>query len=418
MKQFPNPFGWLKGYNLQNEEKVVKNATKQSRTEQDPSILRDHDKRIEAYLSKLENFFKQQSVTEDSKHQHQPNEAGERYKYLILKHFVTDRQDIPESYFIYKTEYNRVHGITEPINREQEKDRIISEQQNRISEWFDYLTQSENNPYTTDFKYFVMSNVLKLGSITPEHTFPKRTKSTTEPIPELDREALAYVFDAINSAHKNIPNPNTPDFLIQLVKSNASFDKLYGQTIKHLDKEKHKDIENIKGEWITFTNPDKLVQSLYGKRSYLCIAQDSHAKKYINNGPVILFFSEDEEGNNTIPRVAIATNKSGQVYEVRGTYNANEDIDPYITDTLEAKLNTLPNGDNSKQKIHDSRMLLSVKVKSERKKPLNKEELRFIYQLDRPIEIFGYQQSRNDIITEILNGRDINADLPILFDCT
>jgi hypothetical protein len=408
-----NPNNWLRGYNLQNDPKIVKHATKQSRLEQDPSLLRDYDKRIELYLKKLEDFFngKEEDTEQDI------NERKERYRYLIHRNFIINKEDIPESYYEYKQEHRRIHGITESLNREEEANNVIREQQRTIDDWYDYLTETENNPYSTAFKYFVMSSVLKMGPITTEYTFPKRSKNTTEPIPELDREALPLVFEAIKSVQENKSDENIPPSLIQLAKDKRPFDKLYAEALKHLKTHTENHSEVIGQEWIIYTNPNDLTNDLRNKRSYLCIAQSSHATTYTQRGPVLMLYFKDKEGN-MIPKAAIATNKDGQVYEVRGTYNANEDIDPEITDILEAKLNTLPNGENSKQKIEDSKTLLSIQLKLKRQRPLNKQELKFIYEIDRPIDIFGYQNSKNEIIQNIKSTRNKTEDARIVLSDT
>ena len=60
--------------------------------------------------------------------------------------------------------------------------------------------------------------------------------------------------------------------------------------------------------------------------------------------------------------------------------------------------------------------LTEIDNKTKNNKPLTKEELVFLYQIDSSIQGFGYQKDPR--IEEIRNTRNPKEDAPIVFDCT
>jgi len=73
----------------------------------------------------------------------------------------------------------------------------MEEQKQSLDSWLDYLS-SEDAIYPDWLKYWTMRSVVGLSSYDKdEKRFPSRDETTTNPFPDLNREALAYVLDAV-----------------------------------------------------------------------------------------------------------------------------------------------------------------------------------------------------------------------------
>jgi hypothetical protein len=94
--------------------------------------------------------------------------------------------------------------------REQLAEVIISDQESTLDNWVDYLS-SDDATYPDWLKYYAFRSVISLSTYDKEkHQFGKRVfpkkdpgtqkltnEPTVAPFPDLNREALAYVLDAI-----------------------------------------------------------------------------------------------------------------------------------------------------------------------------------------------------------------------------
>jgi hypothetical protein len=64
----------------------------------------------------------------------------------------------------------------------------------------------------------------------------------------------------------------------------------------------------------------------------------------------------------------------------------------------------------------DLRILLSLKQKVQRHTPFTKDDLAFLYEIDTPIHGFELDE-REPLIAELLKDRNIEQDIPVIFDC-
>jgi hypothetical protein len=314
----------------------------------------------------------------------------------------------------------------EDEQKDNEIRRVQEAQKKSLDQWISYLT-GDDCRYPADIKYFAMQGVLKMGDFEDKrekYSFTKRHKDTTGPFAEIDREALSVVLGAVNAVHHDGNTDEYPPSLIGLIKEGKNFGDLYAQTMFELDKKAGKKelLPTIEGEWKVFpkdSDPRILTSSLEGKRSNLCIRDIGSAESYLRQGSIEIYFSNDKEGNATVPRIAIAYSEDkGGVYEVRGTYNKNEDVDPYIeaTDVLSKKLTELPNGEKFAEKDRDMKKMTEIERKTTKGITLTRDELIFLYEIDHKIQGFGYE--RDPRIYEIRGQRDPLSDAPTIFNCT
>ena len=119
--------------------------------------------------------------------------------------------------------------------------------------------------------------------------FTKRSKGTVKPFPDINREALAYVLDAIDKKTKkeNI-NMQTQsrgerEEFEKLLQS-ENFAKLYAFAIDKVTPAFESALANIKGEWVKYRQGKDhmpLVESLPGHGNGWCTAGESTAKARI-----------------------------------------------------------------------------------------------------------------------------------------
>ena len=127
---------------------------------------------------------------------------------------VIDEEDVPESYFELQKRIAKERGHGDIEFTENVKDETIvtlqDDQAESLTEWADYLRSEENGYVYPDwFKVYTWESLKKMGDFDKEKgEFKKRTKSTTAPWPELNAEALAYVYDAIDTG---VVQGNAPD---------------------------------------------------------------------------------------------------------------------------------------------------------------------------------------------------------------
>ena len=347
----------------------------------------------------------------------------ERIKEYYHREYVIQEEDIPESYFTNQQRLAREqgHGDIE-ITAQQRKELsevIISDQASTLDKWLDYLTLPDADVYPMWAKYWIFTNMTKLSTFDKEkHIFSKRNKETVAPFPDLNREALAYVIDAVikkvNKEKINIANID-PEFLKLL--DGANFAKLYAWAIEKVTPTEESELVNTKGEWVKYNQGSDhmpLVSSLQGHGTGWCTAGESTAQTQLKAGDFYVYYSLDKDGNPTIPRVAIRMQENS-IAEVRGIAS-EQNLDPYIGEVVKEKLQEFPDGAQYEKKSADMKFLTQIENKTKLGQELSKPELNFLYEIDKPIEGFGYQTDPR--IKEIREKRSSKEDMLIIFDCT
>ena len=366
--------------------------------------------------SKIEDFLNVIEKTHLS-HQDDPR-VLERLKDYYYKENVIKGEDVPESY--YKTQQRLAreqgHGDIEINNetKEQLNEVIISDQKSTLDNWLDYFTSQYSDSFPVWAKYWAFNGMLKLSFYDKEkHVFNKRNKETVAPFPDLNREALAFVVDSIVKRvnKESIPLEQDNEEFKKLLQG-ASFGKLYAFAIEKVIPTEEKELANIKGEWIKY-NMDSdhmsLVNSLQGYATGWCIAGESTAKHYIRQGDFYIYYSFDKQGNPTIPRAAIRMQGSS-IGEVRGIAS-EQNLDPYIGDVVDEKLQDFFDGKEYKKKSADMKQLTKIDNRVKQGGELTKNDFKFLYEIDSKIQCFGHNHNKDPRIEEILQDRDWKKDL-------
>ena len=137
------------------------------------------------------------------------------------------------------------------------------------------------------------------------------------------------------------------------------------------------------------------------------------AKKHIDGGDFYVYYTKDEKGEYTNPRIAIRT-ENGKLAEVRGIAK-NQNLESNMEKVVEEKLKEFPDAEAYKKKVNDMEMLTYIYTKWQQKLELTKEDLHFLYEIDSKIIGFGYEEDPR--IKEIIETRDKKIDLSKIFDC-
>ncbi|NQV88579.1 MAG: hypothetical protein HQ402_03455 [Parcubacteria group bacterium] len=254
--------------------------------------------------------------------------------------------------------------------------------------------------------------------------FKKRNKETVASFPPLNARALAMTVSALTEQLKrdgvNIENTSVKldDEEFHKLISSENFSKIYAQFLIELPEYSTEGLKEIRGKWVKYeknSDPAPLVKSLEGYPLEWCTANPDTAKSHLAGGDFYVYYSLDNDKKPTIPRLAIRMKDEEIAEDPRGIA-PNQNLDPYIAPVLEEKLKGFGGqGERYKKKSEDMKLLTSLEQKHEKGEQLTKQDLIFLYEINSPIEGFGYQ--RDPRIEELRAQRNIEQDMLIIFEC-
>jgi len=410
---------------------VVEKAATQHRRHGE-RIPNEPGPKLEAWLSDLE-------------HIHDPNrpEVMERIKRIYHRDYITGTDDASvERYLRHQAQIaqDQGRGMVEDImaqitdkERERAREIIESDQKRSLDRWFDYLTDS-NVPYPMWFKYYVFRNITGLAALDKQKgVFPKRSKSTTAIFPEVNPEALAYTMDAMAQHYKTghrgdgQPEEQLNPHLKEALDKNASFADLYKRALELALPKNPESNDTTDGVWLKYDQTDdlddakRLSHSLHGHNTGWCVAGEDMALGYLRDGDFYVYYTAGPGGDFVVPRIGIPVinyDDYQSLREVRGIGN-DQNMEPELLDIAQAKMQEIdPEGaENYQIALEDMRRLTEIFSNYQEGKEISKEDLRFLYQIDRPIDSFA-QFEEDPRIAKLLQGRDLIADMSKVFNTT
>ncbi|MBU2613681.1 hypothetical protein KJ925_04485, partial [Patescibacteria group bacterium] len=318
MSSEQNPFLQKKYPDLQTSKEVSSAVAKQERLT-GTRLPNEPTERIGAYLERIKAVLGPKPMGGGS---HRKDFDRRERNLSMLKRalharFIIKSEDIPESYWDLQRRLAREQGhgdiqITDGI-REQQAEILAADQANTLDTWVDYLSGPDAT-YPDWLKYWAFRSVLGMGEFDKtKKAFTRRTKSTVKPFPDLNREALAYVLDAVEKKveGKGIDREaleGEDEERFGKLLQGENFPKLYAWAIEKVTPASKELLTVTDGRWVKYDRGSDhmpLVKSLQGHGTGWCTAGESTAKTQLNGGDFHVFYSLDEEGNPTIPRVAI-----------------------------------------------------------------------------------------------------------------
>ncbi len=427
-----NPNFLHQKYNNLSPSPEVDAIAKRTAEKTGAAVSTDRGVRIQQYLDYLKDSLGLPDDTRESgEHRFEADAEGRNeklahFKDVLYQKYITKPENIPESYWKNQQRIAREQGHGDVDVTDETKceltEVIVADQKSSLNSWIDYLA-SPDAVYPDWLKYYAFRSILAMAEYDKEKKlFPERNKGTTKGFPDINREALAIILDALQKKHAGKPSSPMPGIeqtdmeRFQSLLQGESFPKLYAWAIEKLTPISQELLMNTTGVWKTYKKDSPhmpIVTSLQGHNTGWCTAGESVAEKYLKAGDLHVYYSIDETGTFTNPRAAICM-KGNTISEVRGIAK-QQNLDPYITEVVQQKLTEFPDGKLYEKKTQDMKMLTSIETKYKDNQQLTRDELVFLYEVDSPIQGFGYQKDPR--VQEIKKGRDTMFDACIIFKC-
>ena len=308
--------------------------------------------------------------------------------------------------------------------RHEHAKAVLGDQRASLEQWVDYFASPDSGTIPTAFKYWVLREVTKLKEYDKDKkVFPARSKGTVAQFPDLNHEGLAYIIDAVSKHlqgigvefEHDIQDEESKIFLDALKKED--FAKLYAWANELMHPIPEHLLPTTEGDWVYYAQGSDhmpLVESVRGKGTGWCTAGEQTAKGQLAGGGFWLYKTLDDDGNATIPRLAIRM-EGDAIAEVRGIAK-KQNVDEFMSEVLRNKLQEMPGGAIYLKRTDDMDHMKVIETKQKAHEPLTQEDLRFIYELDAKIEGFGYV--RGTRIQKIREGRNVEVDMLVVFECT
>ena len=408
----------LVGFESRNKD-IVNSSFEKARKQKEKLPGKNNERRNFAYLSRLDNMIEKHG-----------NALEQKLWAASAENLIIKPENIEDSYWKQQEQILRDNSqgreLT-PNEKEYLTEDIINKQRESINTWSNYLGDKDC-PYPTWFKVYAFDGVSKMGLINKEtKEFEKRDKSTVASFPTLNPEVLAKVYRNINEFYavdKKAWLAQHPDDakLESLVKS-GNFPKLYAKELfetKTIIKTPEKP-EDIEGDWFTYQlgNEDELAKTAEG--TGWCIADPNVAHNYLkydiygrsrneradeessSKAKFIIFklkAPNSPDGYSTNGVASIRLDLDGKVAEVSGL-DSGQALEDSLVQTVKEKVLSLPGGKEFLQKFEDKQTLIKLDHKLQNGEDLTKEELSFLYELDRPIATLDTYNRKDPRITEL-----------------
>ena len=423
-------------YNLHASPEVEKAAERaQKRTGE--KVSQDPEARIQNYLNRLERLALDPDKEQKKKmfgDEPRPRALSLLREMVMNKYVRPNKEKMAEGAARVEERVARELGI-EAHYAEQELEQrgeiAVEDLEKSLDNWISYLSDA-NEPYPTWFRYYVFRNILDLGDYDKDKgEFTKRSEGTVRLFPEIDRGALAYVQQMIEAARDPAmlerlrsaqQATGTPaDQLITREKAanfvKISFAKQYAEGIKQAGEITPEMREEVDGKWVRYqkgTDPTALWASLQNKGTAWCTKGFATAETQLKGGDFFVYYTNDRQGKPSIPRIAIRM-QGDSIGEVRGVEDNAQNLEGNMVEIANAKMNELPGSERYIKASADMKRLTAIEKKTKQGEKLVKGDLIFLYEINSPIEGFGYQ--RDPRIEELRKYRNSKEDAPIVLDC-
>ena len=461
--------------NFESKHKdIVESSFNKARNNKEKLPGKNNERRNFAYLSRLNNMIE--------KH----GDALEQKLWAAsAENLVMDYEDIPEAYWKQQEQILRDNGQGRELSRDEKEyltDDIINKQRESISTWSNYLGD-KNCPYPLWFKVYAFDGISKMSNALnlDDADYNRRDNTTALSFPKLNAEILAKVYRQINDFYgvdkENwLAQHSDDEKLVSLVKS-ANFPKLYAKELvdtKVIIKTPER-TEDVHGDWFEYKlgDEEEIASLAEGTRwcvvdpnvahNYLVYGQysnpeedeyddddwedgeeydeedddyddDDQAETYEDDGikvenpeaKFIIFRLEDPNSPGVFASngsASIRLDPDGMVAEVSGLGESQAIEDARIPIVKEKTL-SLPGGEKYLQKFDDKQTLIRLDKKMEKGQDLTKEELSFLYEIDRPIATLDTYNREDPRIPELRKkygieyavekGIDVNELVPSL----
>ncbi len=370
-----------------------------------PTLTKPSDK-IEKWINYL-NYITLES-------QNNPSVLN-RVKKYYLNQYVIQEKDVPVEFADLQVKIYREAHPKETMTHALKAKLVevaIDDQRASLERWLDFLFSSNAREFPMWVKYWSFKSLTNLGKFDKGKTsFKSRNKNSMAAFPELNEEAYSKMVDLIVKRNSGAEFTDADPQLISILKS-GSFSKLYGYTLNSVTSPTN-GFSSSEGAWRRYprgSDISEFVKDLDGKNSGWCSAGKGSAFVHLAGGDFHIYYSNDKDGQPTIPRIAIRMLGS-RIWEVRGVAN-NQHLDPVIaaTDILPMKLQEFGyEGMKYSEQLESLNKFNEIEKRVKDDAELTLDELKFLYQIEKPINKFGNRTDNR--IKELIRARDQKRDI-------
>ena len=407
--------------NFESKHKdIVESSFNKARNNKEKLPGKNNERRNFAYLSRLDRMIE--------KH----GDALEQKLWAAsAENLVMDYEDIPDAYWKQQEQILRDNGQGRELSEYEKKilaEDLIDKQRQSITSWANYLGD-KNCPYPLWFKVYAFDGISKMSNTLnlDDADYNRRDNTTALSFPKLNAEILAKVYRQINDFYgvdkENWLSKHSDDEkLVSLVKS-ANFPKLYAKELvdtKVILKTPER-TEDVHGDWFEYKLGDEEEIASLAEGTHWCVVDPNVAHNYLVYGEYghskstgadeesnskakfIIFRLEDPNSPGVFASngsASVRLDPDGIVDEISGL-NEGQAVEDALVPIVKKKALSLPGGEKYLQKFDDKQTLIKLDNKMEAGEDLTKEELSFLYELDRPIATLDTYNREDPRIPEL-----------------
>ena len=407
--------------NFESKHKdIVESSFNKARQNKEKLPGKNNERRNFAYLSRLDRMVEKYG-----------DKAEQKLWEASAENFVMEYEDIPEAYWKQQEQILRDNGQGRELSRREKEilaEDLIDKQRQSITSWANYLSD-KNCPYPLWFKVYAFDGISKMSNTLnlDDADYNRRDNTTALSFPKLNAEILAKVYRQINDFYgvdkENwLAQHSDDEKLVSLVKS-ANFPKLYAKELvdtKVILKTPER-TEDVHGDWFEYKLGDEEEIASLAEGTRWCVVDPNVAHNYLTYGKYghsrntgtdnessskakfIIFRLEDPNSPGVFASngsASVRLDPDGTVAEVSGL-NDGQAVEDALISIVKEKTLSLPGGEKYLQKFDDKQALIRLDKKMEKGEDLTKEELSFLYELDRPIATLDTYNREDPRIPEL-----------------
>ena len=422
--------------NFESKHKdIVESSFNKARNKKEKLPGKNNERRNFAYLSRLDRMVEKYG-----------NKAEQKIWAASAENLVMDYEDIPDAYWKQQEQILRDNGQGRKLSEYEKEilaEDLIDKQRQSITSWTNYLGD-KNCPYPLWFKVYAFDGISKMSNTLnlDDADYNRRDNTTALSFPKLNAEILAKVYRQINDFYgvdkENwLSKHSDNEKLVSLVKS-ANFPKLYAKELvdtKVILKTPER-TEDIHGDWFEYKLGDEEEIASLAEGTKWCVVDPNVAHNYLVYGQYsnpeedddydqdyeddedwedddikvedpeakfIIFRLEDPNTPGVFASngsASIRLDPNGIVDEISGL-NEGQAVEDALVPIVKEKALSLPGGEKYLQKFDDKQTLIKLDNKMKEGEDLTKEELSFLYELDRPIATLDTYNEEDPRIPEL-----------------
>ena len=440
--------------NFESKHKdIVESSFNKARNKKEKLPGKNNERRNFAYLSRLDRMIEKHG-----------DKVEQKLWAASAENVVMDYEDIPDAYWKQQEQILRDNGQGRELSRYEKEilaEDLIDKQRQSITSWANYLGD-KNCPYPLWFKVYAFDGISKMSNTLnlDDADYNRRDNTTALSFPKLNAEILAKVYRQINDFYgvdkENwLAQHSDDEKLVSLVKS-ANFPKLYAKELvdtKVILKTPER-TEDIHGDWFEYKLGDEEEIASLAEGTKWCVVDPNVAHNYLVYGQYgnpeedddydqdyedenwedddyedddyddddqaetyehddvevenpeakfIIFRLEDPNSPGVYASngsASIRLDPDGTVAEVSGL-NDGQAVEDALVPIVKKKALSLPGGEKYLQKFDDKQTLIKLDNKMKEGEDLTKEELSFLYELDRPIATLDTYNREDPRIPEL-----------------